>query len=277
MRLITDGAGERWARWWREWRQRRCRRQRCGHAGGSSGSGGVGVAGQGGGFQCAGLVLEGSCRGNQVGLVCIQQGEAPLPCTCLPGNGGPTWQCNTGTSPCPAMEPGTRSVCAPSIVSTVTGFGGCKYPPEQVCSCAGSADGGAGWACNDVTCPSAPPTGLCASSDVQDGRICSYNGGTSSCSCDGSHWSCNGQMTPAWLSFQAMPSIVPLFRPVRSASTRREETRRVCARAGSPAPQSCGSVRTGIAGGLPSGRADPHIAFAPLIARHPLRRRSVPF
>jgi hypothetical protein len=169
-----------------------------GQAGASDGSAGAGAAGnsgQGGGFQCAGFVLEGGCTGNQVGLVCILQGEAPLPCTCLPGNGGPTWQCNTGTSPCPAMEPGTSAVCAPSIVSTVTAIGGCKYPPEQVCSCEGNADGGAGWACNDVTCPAAPPTGSCASSDIQGGRICSYNGGTSSCSCDGSHWSCNGQTT----------------------------------------------------------------------------------
>jgi hypothetical protein len=166
---------------------------------GTSGSGGSGgAAGDGpGGFNCAGVTLDGDCSTYPVGLVCVLPGgEALTPCVCMPANGGPRWACN-GTSPCPYQQ-GT-SGCSQSTITTITNFGGCKYPTATVCSCE-AADGGAAWSCNNAACPAMPPTGSCAGSPAA-GFSCDYAGTAIACDCvnaDGgaARWRCNGQATP---------------------------------------------------------------------------------
>jgi hypothetical protein len=168
---------------------------------GANGSGGAGGAGHGAGgsrgFDCSGVTLDGDCSAYPVGLVCTLLGEAPLPCVCVPASGGPKWQCNASI-PCPSTEGGGGG-CSLSTLTTVTNFGGCKYPPSTVCSCE-AADGGAAWSCNDAVCPGTPPTGSCAGSPAA-GFNCDYAGTALTCDCgnaDGGapRWRCNGKTTP---------------------------------------------------------------------------------
>jgi hypothetical protein len=165
-------------------------------SGGSSGVGGHGAGGSQG-FDCSGVTLDGDCSAYPVGLVCTLLGEAPIPCVCVPASGGPKWQCNASI-PCPSTQGGGVG-CSLSTHTTVTNFGGCKYPPSTVCSCE-AADGGAAWSCNDVVCPATPPTGSCAGSHAA-GFNCEYAGTAITCNCantDGgaSRWRCNGKTTP---------------------------------------------------------------------------------
>jgi hypothetical protein len=165
-----------------------------GQAGGASGHGGAGGSK---GFDCSGVTLDGDCSAYPVGLVCTLLGEAPLPCVCVPASGGPKWQCNASI-PCPSTQGGGVG-CSLSTLTTVTNFGGCKYPPSTVCSCE-AADGGAAWSCNDVVCPATPPTGSCVGSPAA-GFNCAYAGTAITCDCgksDGgaSRWRCNGKTTP---------------------------------------------------------------------------------
>jgi hypothetical protein len=165
---------------------------------GATGSGGSG-AGAGGSqvFDCSGVTLDGDCSAYPVGLVCTLLGEAPIPCVCVPASGRPKWQCNASI-PCPSTEGGGGG-CSLSTLTTVSNFGGCKYPPSTVCSCE-AADGGGAWSCNDAVCPAVPPTGSCAGSPAV-GFNCDYAGTAITCSCanaDGgaSRWRCNGKPTP---------------------------------------------------------------------------------
>jgi hypothetical protein len=183
-----------------------------GHAGTGGSTGGAGAFGGGGagggagqgaggsqGFDCTGVTLDGDCSAFPVGLVCILSGEAPIGCVCVPANGGPKWQCDNG-APCPNQPFGpSGGTCTTATITTITNFGGCKYPPATVCSCE-AAGGGAAFSCNNVGCPAAPPTGSCAGSPAA-GFSCDYEGTAISCDCgitDGgaSRWRCNGKATP---------------------------------------------------------------------------------
>jgi hypothetical protein len=170
-----------------------------GGAGGSGGGGGHGGqgGGTGGGFACPGSVVPGAdCSAVPVGLACtIVPGDLPINCACLASDRGPSWEC----APPPYCDSqGSGTPCPTSEVSVTAAFGGCKYPPRTVCFCEANAGGDGMFICNDLSCPTSPPTGSCSSATIASGLSCLYGAGAITCACDAgtSRWRCNGQPTP---------------------------------------------------------------------------------
>jgi hypothetical protein len=147
-----------------------------GASGDPGGAGSTGAAGAGGTagsstgaagappFDCSAASIAGPC--DLPGLSCVLQGEAALPCSCIPGDGGAGWQCPDGL--CPALGYGEPPACSSDVAGLIESFGGCKYPPDVVCGCE-AVDGGEEWGCHEAAGATPDGSAEAGDGDTADG------------------------------------------------------------------------------------------------------------